>query len=207
MGFRCIIADDHPAIVEAVCSFLEEHEDVEVVGRAADGEEALRLISELLPGVAVLDIRMPVLDGIEVARRVGAAGGPTAVILFTGYPDRALLLDALDAGARGFLVKEAPLDDLMRAIRVVGEGGTYVDPALAGVLVGPQATDRLRALSPREREVLRLLADGMRNDAVAAHLSISTSTVRTHVKHAMEKLEADTRTQAVARALRDSLIA
>lgn len=207
MAFRCIIADDHPAIVEAVCSFLEESEDVEVVGRAADGEEALRLISELQPDVAVLDIRMPVLDGIEVARRVHVAGGPTAVILFTGYPDRPLLLDALDAGARGFLVKEAPLDDLVRAIRVVGEGGTYVDPVLAGVLAGPQAADRLRTLSPREREVLRLLADGMRNDAVAAHLSISTSTVRTHVKHAMEKLEADTRTQAVARALRDSLIA
>jgi DNA-binding NarL/FixJ family response regulator len=207
MAFRCLIADDHPAIVEAVCSFLEEQEDIEVVARAADGEEALRLIEELVPDVAVLDIRMPVLDGIEVARRVHAAGGPTAVILFTGYPDRPLLLDALDAGARGFLVKEAPLDDLARAIRVVGEGGTYVDPVLAGVLAGPQAADRLRALSPREREVLRLLADGMRNDAVAAHLSISTSTVRTHVKHAMEKLEADTRTQAVARALRDSLIA
>src|ERR1700693_5942405 len=103
MAFLCIIADDHPAIVEAVCSFLEESEDVEVVGRAADGEEALRLISGLQPDVAVRDIRMPVRDGIEAARRVHAAGGPTAFILFTGYPDRPLLLDALDAGARGFL--------------------------------------------------------------------------------------------------------
>jgi DNA-binding NarL/FixJ family response regulator len=207
MVFRCIVADDHPAIVQAVCRFLDDQEDVEVVGRAADGEEALRLISELRPDVAVVDIRMPALDGIEVARRVCAAGGPTGVILFTGYPDRPLLLEALDAGARGFLVKEAPLDDLVRAIRVVGQGGTYVDPVLAGVLAGPQAAERLRALSKREREILRLLADGMRNEQVAASLSISPSTVRTHVKHAMEKLEADTRTQAVARALRDSLIA
>lgn len=207
MAFRCVVADDHPAIVQAVCDFLEEDEDVELVGRAADGEEALRLISELRPDVAVLDIRMPRLDGIEVARRVSAAGTPTAVILYTGYPERALLLDALDAGARAFLVKESPLEDLVRAIRVVGEGGTYVDPILAGVLAGPQAAERLRALSAREREILRLLADGMRNEQVAAHLSIAPSTVRTHVKHAMEKLEADTRTQAVARALRDSLIA
>ena len=95
----------------------------------------------------------------------------------------------------------------MRAIRTVAAGGTYVDPALAGLLAGPQATERLPALTKREREVLRLLADGMRNEQVASHLSISPLTVRTHVKKAMEKLEADTRTQAVARALRESLIA
>jgi DNA-binding NarL/FixJ family response regulator len=117
-----------------------------------------------------------------------------------------LLVEALDIGARGFLLKESPLADVARAIRVVAGGGTFVDPALAGTLAGPMATDRLRALTKREREILRLLADGMRNEQVAVQLLISPLTVRTHVKHAMEKLEADTRTQAVARALRESLI-
>ncbi len=205
--FRCVIADDHPAIIDAVARFLRDENDVDLVGRAADGEQALRLIGERTPDVAVVDIRMPGVTGIDVARRLSAEGSETAVILYTGYPERALLLDALDAGARGFLLKEAPLTDLMRAIRIVCGGGTYVDPALAGLLAGPRAAERLPTLTKREREVLRLLADGMRNEQVAVQLAISPLTVRTHVKKAMEKLEADTRTQAVARALRESLIA
>jgi DNA-binding NarL/FixJ family response regulator len=205
--FRCLIADDHPAIVDTVSRVLEQADEVELVGRARDGAHALRLIGEQAPDVAVLDIRMPPIDGIEIARRLSAEGSSTAVILYTGHAERSLLLEALDAGARGFLLKEAPLDDLLRAIRIVGGGGSYVDPALAGLLTGPQAAERLPALTKREREVLRLLADGMRNEQVALQLSISPLTVRTHVRNAMDKLEADTRTHAVARALRDSLIA
>jgi DNA-binding NarL/FixJ family response regulator len=150
---------------------------------------------------------MPGLGGIEVLERVRAAGDRPAVILYTGYRERSLLLEALDAGARGFLLKEAPLVDLARAIRVVARGGTYVDPELAGLLTGQEATTRLVTLTKREREILRLIADGMRNEEIGQALSISPLTVRTHVKHAMEKLEADTRTQAVASALRQSLIA
>jgi DNA-binding NarL/FixJ family response regulator len=167
----------------------------------------LQLIEEHAPDVAVLDIRMPGVGGVDIARKLSAEGSKIAVILYTGHSERSLLLEALDAGARGFLVKEAPLDDLARAIRTICEGGTYVDPALAGVLVGPQATELLPTLTKREREVLRLLADGMHNEQVALELSISPLTVRSHVKNAMQKLEADTRTEAVAKALRDSLIA
>jgi DNA-binding NarL/FixJ family response regulator len=203
---RCLIADDHPAILDAVSRFLEGDDELEIVGKAIEGERALRDIEAHAPDVALLDIRMPGLGGIEIARRLVTEGSPTAVILYTGHPDRSLLLEALDAGARGFLLKEAPLDDLSRAIRIVARGGTYVDPALAGVLAGPEAADRLPTLTRREREVLRLLADGMRNEQVARELSISPLTVRTHVKNAMEKLEADTRTEAVARAMRASLI-
>jgi len=203
---RCILADDHPAIVDAVSRFLEEVDDVELVGQAVDGGRALQLIDDLGPDVAVLDIRMPEPNGIEIARRLSAAGSDTAVILYTAAGEHSVLLEALDAGARGFLLKEAPLDDLARAIRIVAGGGTYVDPALAGLLAGPQAAERLHTLTKREREVLRLLADGMRNIQVAEELSISPLTVRSHVKKAMEKLEADTRTQAVALALRESLI-
>jgi len=203
---RCVIADDHPAIVDAICSYLELEETVDVVGRAGNGADALQLIERRVPDVAVLDLRMPRLDGIQATRQLVESGARTAVILYTGYPERSHLLEALDAGARGFLGKEAPLTELVRAVQLVGSGGTYVDPALAGVLVGPQATARLPSLSKREREVLRLLADGLRNEQVATNLAISPLTVRTHVRKAMEKLEADTRTQAVATALRESLI-
>jgi DNA-binding NarL/FixJ family response regulator len=203
---RCVIADDHPAIVDAVARYLGDRDDVEVVGRAADGDRALRQIEDLRPDVAVLDVRMPSLGGIEIARRLVEAGASTKVILYTAHTERAVLLEALDAGARGFLLKESPLDDLTRAIRLVSGGGTFVDPALAGLLAGPQAADRLPALTKRERQILRLLADGMRNEQVAIELSISPLTVRTHVRNVMDKLEADTRTEAVARAIRSSLI-
>lgn len=203
---RLLIADDHPAIMDAVARYTDEEEDIELVGRASDGDQALRMIEVRRPDVAVLDIKMPGCGGIEIVKQLVGTPGAPAVILYTGYPERSLLLESLDAGARGFLLKESPLSDLMRAIRIVAGGGTYIDPVLAGVVAGPLATDRLPKLSKREREILRLLADGMRNEQVAAVLSISPLTVRTHVKHAMEKLEADTRTQAVASAIRQSII-
>jgi DNA-binding NarL/FixJ family response regulator len=204
---RLLIADDHPAIIDAVVQFVSDEEDIDLIARAVEGEQALRLINDRRPDVAVLDIRMPKFGGIEVLKKLSGTETMPAVILYTGYPERSLLLEALDVGARGFLLKESPLTDLVRAIRIVASGGTYIDPVLAGELAGPLATESLPALSKREREVLRLLADGMRNEQVASVLSISPLTVRTHVKNAMTKLEADTRTQAVASALRQSLIA
>jgi DNA-binding NarL/FixJ family response regulator len=129
------------------------------------------------------------------------------VILYTAYGDRALLTEALDAGARGFVLKEAPLAELVRAVELVAEGRTYVDPVLAGVVTGGAATEKVLNLTQRERDVLRLLADGNSNEAIGKTLFISPETVRTHVRKAMTKLDADTRTQAVATALRMSLIA
>lgn len=203
LPIRCLVADDHPAVVRAVCDFLEA-EGLEVVARARDGAEALAKIESTRPAIALLDLKMPTLTGIEVARR---AKPGTAVILYTGHADRALLADAVDAGARGYVLKEAPLADLVRAIETVAAGGTYVDPVLAGALATSAATQKLPALTQREREVLRLLADGRSNEEIGKALFISPETVRTHVRKAMRKLEADTRTQAVAKALRQSLIA
>lgn len=206
MPLRVVLADDHPAIVDAVTRFFRDADAVELVGTATDGERAAQLIETVAPDVAILDVRMPKRSGIDLAHELHRARSSTAVILYTGDADRALLLEALDAGARGFILKEAPLGDLLRAIDMVAKGDTYVDPGLAGVLAGGDASGRLSALTPREREILRLLADGMRNEDVGKHLHLSPFTVRTHVQNAMEKLEADTRTQAVATALRQSLI-
>jgi DNA-binding NarL/FixJ family response regulator len=203
---RCIVADDHPAILDAVCRFLEGEAGFELAGRAADGEGALRLIEEHEPQIALLDIRMPGIGGIDIAAKLVAASSPVSVVLFTAYPERALLLAALDVGVRGFILKEAPLDELLRAIRIVAGGGSYIDPSLAGVLAGPAANERMLTLTKRERDVLRLLSEGMRDEQAGRTLSISPLTVRTHVQHAMAKLKCDTRTQAVAVALRESLI-
>lgn len=206
MPVRCFVADDHPAIVDSVSRYLASEDEIEIAGTATDGNEALAKITSVKPDVAVLDLRMPGLDGIEVTRRLSADEAAAAVILYTAYAERALVIEAIDAGARGFLLKESPVADLVRAVRLVAEGRTYVDPVLAGVLTGPDATKRLPGVTKREREVLRLLADGMRNEQIGQVLGISPLTVRTHIEKAMVKLEADTRTQAVANALRQSLI-
>jgi len=203
---NCLVADDHPAMLRAVAEILER-QGVQVIAEAADGEEALAKIEQRKPDVALVDIRMPRLSGVEVARRVARSTPETAVILYSGYGDKALLLEALDAGVRGFVLKEAPLVDLHRALEIVVGGGTYVDPVLAGALATSEVAEKLPALTQRERDVLRLLANGQSNEEIGKALFISPETVRTHVRKAMGKLEADTRTEAVAKALRQKLIA
>ena len=202
----CLVADDHPAMIEAVCDVLEDA-GIEVIGRARDGEEALQKLETRKPRVALIDLRMPRLSGIELARRATRSSPGTAIILYTAYGERALLTEALDAGARGFLLKEAPLSDLVRAVEMVSSGMTYVDPGLAGILASSDSAAAATKLTQRERDVLRLLADGLTNEEIGKRLFISPETVRTHVRKAMDKLNADTRTQAVATALRQSLIA
>jgi DNA-binding NarL/FixJ family response regulator len=202
----CVVADDHPAVLEAVAEFLVQG-GIEVIARARDGEEALERIEQRKPQVALVDVRMPKLGGIELTRQAQRSTPETSILLYTGYGDRALLTEALDAGVRGFVLKEAPMDDLVRAVRSVASGGTYVDPVLAGTLAASSIGNKLPELTQRERDVLRLLADGLANEEIGKRLFISAETVRTHVRKAMDKLDADTRTQAVARALRDRLIA
>ncbi|HEY3612589.1 MAG TPA: response regulator transcription factor [Gaiellales bacterium] len=203
-ALTCLVADDHPAVLTAVCRALAE-ERVEVVGRARDGDEALAAIAALRPAIALLDVRMPGLTGIEVTRRLGESHA-TSVILYTAYGDPALVIDALDAGVRGFVLKQAPLEDLFRAIKLVAGGSTYIDAALAGALAASETIGGLPALTRRERDVLRLLAAGLRNEEIGSELFISPFTVRNHVEQVMAKLEANSRTHAVATALRMALI-
>jgi DNA-binding NarL/FixJ family response regulator len=198
----CLLADDHPAVLDSISRVLRS-QGFDVVAQARDGEDALKAIEQQKPQVSIVDLRMPGMSGIAVARR---AARNTAVILYTGHSDRTLLIEALDAGVRGFVLKEAPLADLARAIETVAKGGVYVDPVLAGVLASGEATQQLSMLTQREREVLRLLADGMRNEEIGRRLHIAAETARAHIRNAMRKLDADTRTHAVAVALRQQLI-
>jgi two-component system nitrate/nitrite response regulator NarL len=198
----CVVADDHPAVLDSLSRVIEGH-GITVVARVRDGEDAIQAIDEHRPVVAVIDLRMPGLSGMAVARRVADR---TGVILYTGHSDGALVAEALEAGVKGFVLKEAPLGDVARAIQTVGAGGVYVDPVLAGALATAETGGALKLLSQREREVLRLLADGLRNEEIGRRLHIAAETARAHIRNAMRKLGADTRTQAVAMALRQSMI-
>jgi len=201
----CLVAVDDPDVLDAVAAALGAN-GIEVVCLARDGREAVQGIEALRPDVALLGLRLPALSGIEVARRVCRSTPDTAVILDAAFAERALLVDALDVGARGFVLREAPLAEAVRAVELVASGRTYVDPVLAAVLSSPAATEKLSTLTRRERDVLRLLADGMSSEEVGSELGVAPATVRAHVRRAMATLAADTRTEAVATALRQFLL-
>jgi len=202
MSITCLVADDHPSVREFLSRYLAS-QGLTVTATTRDGEEALSRIRSTSPAVAVLDARMPRLSGLDVARAVAGEGLPTRIVLYTGYGEKELLEDALAAGVAGMLDKDAPLDDLVRAIHVVAEGGTFIDASLGGLLVGGRNG---AALTEREHDVLALLTEGLSNAEIAERLGISAQTVRTHIEKAMARLGAATRTQAVAIALRRSLI-
>ncbi len=200
----CVVADDHPPVLESVSRFLEAHGH-RIVGRAGSGEEALALVESQRPQLALLDLRMPGLAGAAVIRRVSRTTPQTFCVVYSGFGDAAILNEVLDAGARGFVLKDAPLDAVVRALQTVAGGGMYIDPALADVLIRATPAREL-GLTPRERDVLRLLSDGHSNESIGRELFISPDTARTQLGTAMAKLGVSTRTQAVAKALRDELI-
>ena len=202
----CVLADDHPPIIDALERVLTAS-GFGVVAATRDGEAALEAVEASHPSVCVADVWMPRLDGLELARRLDAEGSDTAVLLYSGRADSGLLSDALDAGARGLALKDAPLDDLARAIDAVAAGSVYIDPVLAASLAMRRRDGTTRGLSPREREVLRLLADGGSYGEIGAALFLAPDTVRAHAQRAMTKLGARTRTQAIAVAVRERLIA
>jgi DNA-binding NarL/FixJ family response regulator len=200
----CVVADDHAAVLDAVTRYLE-HNGMDVIASVSRGEEALEAILLHSPSVALLDERMQQLTGVEVARRAALSGSATACVLYTGHSDGLLLKQALDAGARGFVRKEAPLAELLQALRAVASGGTYIDSEMAGDLA-TGANAKLTPLTDREQQVLRMVADGMTNEKAAAALGISPETIQSHIRNTMTKLGSETRTQAVATAFRRSLL-
>ena len=199
----CLIVDDHEVVREGLRLSLSRASHVRVVGEAPDGETAVALAERRRPDVVVMDIRMPGMDGLDATRLLRDRAPDVPVILFTAYSDRPLLSRGLESGARGYVLKEASHETLLKAIEKVASGETFVDPALMPSFLGKDQTDMLTA---REREILQLLADGMSNADVAQKLFISQETVKSHVRHILTKLEADTRTQAVAIALREAII-
>ena len=198
-SLRCLVADDHPALVAAVCDFLENY-GFEVVGQAQDGVAAVASAKETRPDVALVDYRMPHLGGAELLAQLRESAPEMLIVVYTGDSDQSVVGAVFEAGADALILKDAPLTDLGQALEAICSGQRYVDPALARVaLAGPQSKPML---TPRESEVLAHVADGLSHEEIGRRLSISPETVRTHVRKACERLNARTRTHAVATALR-----
>jgi len=199
-----LIVDDHEVVREGLRLSLSRAPHIRVVGEAADGNAALDLAERRKPNVVIMDVRMPGMDGLDATKALLERDPEAAVLIFTAYSERSLLARGLESGAKGYILKEAPHETLVRAIEKVAGGDSFIDPALMPAFLSGK--DREDMLTAREREILQLLADGMSNADVAQRLFISQETVKSHVRHILAKLEADTRTHAVAIALRDAII-
>jgi DNA-binding NarL/FixJ family response regulator len=205
VSLRLVLIEDHEALREGL-ELLLDREGCEVLGAAGTATEGEELVERLDPDVSLIDIRLGPDSGIELTRRLLDADPERCIVLYTGSSDEELLFSGLDSGARGYALKDGPPRELMEALACVAEGDTYVDPRLRPALLSRRATQRLRALSPREREIMDLLAQGLTGEQVAARLVLSSETVKTHIRNAMGKLEANTRVHAIAIALREGLI-
>jgi DNA-binding NarL/FixJ family response regulator/signal transduction histidine kinase len=204
-AIRVIVADDHPATRSGVIALLEAQPDIVVVGTAANGEEALGLTEALRPDILMIDLRMPKLGGVEAIARLGRLGLPTKAIAVTTFAQDELVLQAMRAGARGYLLKDASAEELATAVRIVHAGGTLLTPAIAQkVAEGLSARERL---TPREREVLALLARGLPDKEIAAELRLSVKTANFHVANIIGKLGAQNRADAVRLAFERGLLA
>jgi DNA-binding NarL/FixJ family response regulator len=200
----CLIVDDHEVVREGMRLSLSRSSHIRVVGEASDGRSAIELAERRRPDVVIMDVRMPGMDGLEATKVLTQRLPQTAVLIFTAFSERSLLTRGMDSGAKGYVLKEAPHETLLRAIEKVAQGESFIDPALMPAFL--MGRDREEMLTAREREILQLLADGMSNADAAKRLFISQETVKSHVRHILAKLEADTRTHAVAIALRDAMI-
>jgi DNA-binding NarL/FixJ family response regulator len=205
---RVLVVDDHPIVRQGLVGVLSDEADLEVVGEAGSGREAVALVPRLRPDVVLLDLEMPELDGVAAIPQLKAASPSVEVLVFTAYDTDDRVLGAIRSGARGYLLKGASSDEIARGIRSVAAGGSYLEPRVASKLVAEVSAPRRSAvgLSARELEVLRLVADGLPTKQIAASLSISERTVKFHVNSIFHKLGADNRAQAVALAAQRGLL-
>jgi DNA-binding NarL/FixJ family response regulator len=215
MSIRVLVADDQEMVRTGFGLILQREPDIEVIGNAADGREAVALTRSRRPEVVLMDIRMPAMDGLEATRQIVADPGcASRVVILTTFDTDAYVHEALAAGASGFLLKDAPADQLIEAIRVVAAGDALLAPGVTRRLLSqfvrqrPDRHDRaaVDGLSDRERDVLLLMADGLSNGEIAERLVLSGATVKTHVARILTKLQARDRVQAVIRAYRSGLV-
>ncbi len=203
---RIAIVDDHPIVRDGLVAALDGEREFRIVGSLDSASDLLAKSKTLQPDIVLLDFEMPGLAGVEAVRALARDLPQTRIIVFTAYADDDKVIGAMQAGARGYVLKGAPATDVARAIRDVYAGGSYLPPAIAAVLARQAREPRRTALTEREREVLRLVADGLSNKQVARRLGISERTVKYHINSVMTKLGADNRAQAVAVAVRRRLL-
>jgi DNA-binding NarL/FixJ family response regulator len=203
---RVLVADDHPIVRSGIVALLEAAPDVEVVGQASTGLEAVELAITLNPGIVLMDLRMPGIDGDEATARILAAQPEIRVVVLTTYESDDSILSAIEAGASGYLLKAAPQEEILAGIRSVARGEVALAPAIAALLVKRVAQPPAPTLSPRETEVLALVAQGLSNPAIASRLFVGEATVKTHLLHVFDKLGVSDRTRAVTRAMELGLL-
>ena len=208
---RILVVDDHPVVREGIGSMLKKEVDFKVVGEASNGLEAVEKARELAPDVVLMDLRMPEMDGVEAISRIKAEKPEVKFIILTTYSDDEYIFKGIAAGARAYLLKDAPRDELFKAIRMVSRGESLIQPVVASRVLDKLAelsrkTPAGDTLSDREIEVLRLMAGGGSNRDIADHLSITQSTVKTHITSIFQKLNVTTRTEAVTNALKKGII-
>ncbi|MCX5076141.1 response regulator [Streptomyces sp. NPDC060334] len=207
---RVLLVDDHQVVRRGLRTFLEVQEDIEVVGEAADGEEGIARAEELRPDVILMDVKMPVTDGIEALRRLREAANPARVLIVTSFTEQRTVVPALRAGAAGYVYKDIDPEALAGAIRSVHAGHVLLQPEVAQALLAQEgqgaASSRPGSLTDREREVLSLIADGRSNREIARALVLSEKTVKTHVSNILMKLDLSDRTQAALWAVRHGIV-
>ena len=203
---RLLIVDDHPVVRDGLKGMFAVEVGIEVVGEAANGPEAVARTLAHDPDVVLLDLRMPGGDGVSAIRALAERGARARVLVLTTYDDDRDVLAAIDAGATGYLLKDAPRDELFRAVRAAARGETVLSPSVATQLVGRVRNPHWNPLTPRELEILRLVADGASNRQAARQLFISEATVKTHLLHTYEKLGVNDRAAAVAAAYNRRLL-
>lgn len=207
---RILVVDDHPVVREGLVMMLGTQPDMEVVGEAGDGLVAVERAAALSPDVVLMDLEMPKLDGPEAIRRILAANPAARVLVLTAYDTDERILQAVQAGARGYLLKGVPRDEIFQAVRVVHQGGSLLQPAVATKLLNRVGDllreERAETLTDREMQVIELIAKGYRNKEIARDLAITERTVKFHANIIFHKLEVDSRTEAVSEALRRGII-
>lgn len=206
MTLRLLVVDDHPVVRMGLVAMLSEHADFEVVGEAADGAEAVLLAARLAPDVVLMDLRMPVMDGPEATARMLATSPAPAVLVLTTYDTDADIVRAVEAGANGYLLKDAPRETLADAIRRAARGETVLAPPVVARLASRLRTPAAPSLTDREAQVLQCVAKGMSNAEVGRELHIGEATVKTHLLRAFEKLGVTDRTAAVTAAYKSGQI-
>lgn len=202
---RVLVADDHPIVRSGIVALLESAVDIEVVGTASTGLEAVELALQLSPDIVLMDLRMPGIDGDEATARILAVRQEIRVVVLTTYETDASILTAIEAGASGYLLKAAPQEEILAGIRSVARGEVALAPSIAAMLV-KRVKQPSVSLSPRETEVLGLVSQGLSNPSIAKQLFLSEATVKTHLLHAFEKLEVSDRTRAVTKAMELGLL-
>jgi len=201
-----LVADDHPIVRSGIVGLLGTAADVEVVGEASTGLEAVELALRLEPDLVLMDLRMPGLDGDAATARILAERPGIRVLVLTTYESDESILTAIEAGASGYLLKAAPQEELLAGVRSVARGEVALAPRIAALLVGRMQRPAAPTLSPRETEVLALVAQGLSNPEIASRLFLGEATVKTHLLHAFEKLGVSDRTRAVTRAMELGLL-